>query len=123
MPDEEMLQEEDDSYYETESNHSECDRVDYSDLDDLIEIDDSEMISKEKREQNLISKQLADWAVSNGIKQIHLSRLLRILKETMPFLPLDARTLLKTMRYVRTKEISPGGHSSSKRPNMGAQKK
>ena len=108
MPDEEMLQEEDDSYYETESNHSECDRVDYSDLDDLIEIDDSEMISKEKREQNLISKQLADWAVSNGIKQIHLSRLLRILKETMPFLPLDARTLLKTMRYVRTKEISPG---------------
>ena len=106
--DEELQDEVDgDSYYESESDHLEC-GMDYSDLEELIEIDESQMDSEEKRKQNMLSKKLADWAASNGIKEIHVSRLLRILNEDLPFLTLDGRTLLKTMRYVPTKEVPPG---------------
>ena len=106
--DEELQDEvEGDSYYESESDHLEF-GMDYSDLEDLIEIDESQMDSEEKRKQNMLSKKLADWAASNGIKEIHVSRLLRILNEDLPFLTLDGRTLLKTMRYVPTKEVPPG---------------
>ena len=46
--------------------------MDYSDLEDLIEIDESQMDSEEKRKQNMLSKKLSDWAPSNGIKEIHV---------------------------------------------------
>ena len=51
--DEELQDEVDgDSYYESESDHLEC-GMDYSDLEELIEIDESQMDSEEKRKQNM----------------------------------------------------------------------
>ena len=55
-----------DSYYESESDHSEFNDVDFTALDDLVDVDEKDIIPEEKKQENLFSKRLADWAVSNG---------------------------------------------------------
>ena len=51
---------------------------------------------------------LADWAATCRIKQIHVTRLQQILNKHLDFLPLDARSMLKIMQTLKTKNDPPG---------------
>jgi hypothetical protein len=81
---------------------------DYSFIEEAMNIEEADVESEERRKELLLMSELAKWATVNGIKTIHLTRLLHILKAVLPFLPLDGRTLKKTMRVVSTKEVKPG---------------
>ena len=82
---------------------------DYSYIEEaLSSIEEPEIESEERKQELRLMSELAKWATINGIKTIHLTRLLHILNTVLPFLPLDGRTLKKTMRVVSTKEVSPG---------------
>lgn len=51
---------------------------------------------------------LADWAVTYNISLVSLSALLSILQPSLPDLPKDARTLLRTNRLVEIKTVAGG---------------
>lgn len=55
-------------------------------------------------------KQLSEWAVQHKIKQNSLHDLLKLLQPIpqLSYLPLDARTLLKTPKYIQFRNIEPG---------------
>ncbi len=98
-----------DSYYESESEHSECLRDDYSYMDDILEESQEEIdpIGPKKDKEEILKSELADWASANNVRRIHVTKLLHVLHEFLPFLPLDCRTLLKTMRLVSVTDVSP----------------
>ena len=67
---------------------------------------------RKARMKKLIKKRqlkaaLADWAVTCRVKRTHVTMLLHVLHDFLPFLPKDSRTLLKTMRSVSTKDVPP----------------
>lgn len=66
--------------------------------------EDNEELSREEETK----AKLAEWATKNRIPRTHVTSLLHIVHDFMPFLPLDSRTLLKTLRNVITKEVHPG---------------
>lgn len=55
-----------------------------------------------------LSFKLRQWALQHNIPQVAVTKLLHILKPSHPELPLDARTLLNTLRVIVLKEVSPG---------------
>jgi len=55
-----------------------------------------------------IREQLANWAVADNISQASLNRLLLILKNKVPDLPADARTLLQTQKHEVTRAVAGG---------------
>lgn len=70
-----------------------------SDMQSLLSSDE-EQIDKEKVEENARMKSsLAEWAIQCNIPRSHVNNLLRRLKSDCGLnLPIDSRTLLKTMR-------------------------
>lgn len=71
-------------------------------------IDNSINILSNVNKANL-QEQLSEWATQHNIKQIALTHLLKILKlHINDDLPFDARTLLKTPRTTKIKEVIPG---------------
>ena len=91
-----------DSYCESESEIS-----DYEDLSFLNDgeclVDDPQGAHEQLTAEEQLRANLADWAATCRIKQIHVTRLLHIQHQHLDFLPLDAGTLLKTMRTVKKK--------------------
>jgi len=56
-----------------------------------------------------LQKNIAEWTTQHNIKQIALTHLLKILKSYITDdLPIDVRTLLKTPRTTKIKEVIPG---------------
>jgi hypothetical protein len=97
-----------DSYLECEDASSL-----YDEDDDLSQFDQCTFVNlpkqaEEQSKEEVFRRNLADWVVSNRVKHIHATKLLKLLHEFIPFLPLDVRTLLKSMRTVSTKNIHPG---------------
>jgi len=55
-----------------------------------------------------MKRELAHWASTGRIPRHQVTKLLHILQPSMSFLPLDSRTLLKTLRVVETNNMHPG---------------
>ena len=95
-----------DSYNDSESSHSGISNMDFSFMDGILTANEGDGCNIDK--EQLLKEQLANWAVTCQVKKIHVTKLLHILHESLPFLPLDSRTLLQTKRCVRSKEVPPG---------------
>ncbi|KAF7259650.1 hypothetical protein EG68_10816 [Paragonimus skrjabini miyazakii] len=59
---------------------------------------------------NLIDR-LRDWVVSSNTPRVHVSRLLQLLRERLPELPSDARTLMETPRTSLIRDVHPGEYA------------
>ena len=68
--------------------------------------------SADSKEASKLQNSLAEWAVKSRIPRMHVNSLLRILKTDgdLQYLPLDARTLLKTTRGKLVFKSVPPGH-------------
>ncbi len=68
--------------------------------------------SADSKEASKLKNSLAEWAVKSRIPRMHVNSLLRILKTDgdLQYLPLDARTLLKTTRGKLVFKSVPPGH-------------
>ena len=95
-----------DSYNDSESSHSGISNMDFSFMDGILTANEGDGCNIDK--EQLLKEQLANWAVTCQVKKNHVTKLLHILHESLPFLPLDSRTLLQTKRCVRSKEVPPG---------------
>ena len=94
-----------DSYFEGEDESS-IDE-DFSEFDEIEFVNEPKPAEEQSNEEKF-RRNLADWVVSNRIKHIHVTKLLRLQHSFISFLPLDVRTLLKSMRTVTTKDVIPG---------------
>ncbi|XP_045033001.1 uncharacterized protein LOC116934715 [Daphnia magna] len=84
-----------------------------SDMQTLLSSDE-EQIDKEKVEENARMKSsLAEWAIQCNIPRSHVNNLLRRLKSDYGLnLPIDSRTLLKTMRSKpNLRSVMPGQYA------------
>ena len=90
----------------SESSHSDLDDIDFY-LPNLLEAFRNEQ-EEAKTQEEQDKDRLANWVTRRRIPRIHVTELLHIIHRYMPFLPLDCRTLLKSMRKVITKEVVPG---------------
>jgi len=88
----------------SESDHSELDDLE-ADFSFMAE-EESDDEETEKTVDDIAKDQMADWGLSE--KRGQLTKLLHIIHPYMPFLPLDSKTLLKSMRKVVTVEVPPG---------------
>lgn len=66
---------------------------------------DSEELSKQSKS---LSETLKEWSIKHSITHSALSELLHIIHNTLPNLPLDSRTLLKTPRFIPTENCEEG---------------
>ena len=71
-------------------------------------IGDSDSEEDDNASSENIQEQLASWARSDNISQASLTRLLCILKPSIPDLPRDARSLLSTPRNILVKSVAGG---------------
>lgn len=79
---------------ETPSEDESCDQVDSDDSDDA--------------ESSSVVGQICDWAKKHNITHAALNDLLSVLREKVPDLPRDARTLLATPRVSPIRQLSNG---------------
>jgi hypothetical protein len=82
-----------DSYAESESDHSDVWDMDGSFLDNDV-LHEEHQLEAQKKERQL-KEALANWVVTSNVRRFHATKMLHILHEPLPFLPLDSRTLLK----------------------------
>lgn len=98
--------------FERDSNSENSSESSHSDLDDLAfylpDLLTQNLPEEAKTQEDKDKERLADWVTRRRIARIHVTELLHIIHHYMPFLPLDCRTLLKSMRKVITKEVVPG---------------
>ena len=71
-------------------------------------MDDPQGAHEQLTAEEQLRANLADWAATCKIKQIHVTRLQQILHKHLDFLPLDARSMFKTMQTLKTKNDPPG---------------
>lgn len=99
----------DDSYCESdESEHSDLDESEYTSLMDFLSDDTSADQASDGSGPRTLRQDLAEWAAAGKIPRIQVTKLLHILHAHHPDLPLDSRTLLRTMRVVNSREVEPG---------------
>ncbi len=109
-----------DSYIELYDNYDnkrkscdyEQDTVNDAPLDDEDTFDvEDDSLEKEKRKEAVTKSSIAEWVIECNISRCHVSNLLRRLKLDcgLSFLPLDSRTLLKTMRNKPNVRVVPPG--------------
>ncbi len=80
------------------------------DDEDTFDVEDDSS-DKEKRKEAVTKSSIAEWVIECNIPRFHVSNLLRRLKLDcgLSFLPLDSRTLLKTMRNKPNVRVVPPG--------------
>jgi hypothetical protein len=80
------------------------------DDEDTFDVED-DSFEKEKRKEAVTKSSIAEWVIECNIPRCHVSNLLRRLKLDcgLSFLPLDSRTLLKTMRNKPNVRVVPPG--------------
>ena len=78
----------------------------FSDRDSSSAESDNE--SRTVNPPSLLLEQMAEWASGSSVPMIVVSNVLSILQPYLPFLPADARTLLKTQTNVVLKSVAGG---------------
>ncbi|CAH1170530.1 unnamed protein product [Phaedon cochleariae] len=105
-----------DNEFEHEVNFllSDNDSLDQFDVENSTNAHQADNIQKpiqgqtELHSENDLKIQLANWALHHNITHSAISDLLHILKPMNTFLPIDARTLLKTPRMNKLLRVEPG---------------